>query len=166
MHNGNATENTTDPMINLKGIMVGNGVTNWAYDAEACMVDISYWHGLVPRELQVAIKEAKCDWSGLPFGDPLSEDCETYIDEFDTNTELINMYNLYGTCWGAEPQEELNQFSMYELSKAALAEVTDKSSKKYPLSMYTPWTRHHKKKVAKQQEKERLGLLGLGDDDE
>jgi len=71
MHNGNSTE----PTINVKGIMVGNGVTNWTYDAEASMIDITYWHGLMPRELQMSIKEAKCDWSGLPFGIVTSQIC-------------------------------------------------------------------------------------------
>lgn len=68
MHNGNKTE----PAINLKGIMVGNGVTNWTYDAEACMIEITYWHGLMPRELFKSMDSAKCDWSGLPFGEVTS----------------------------------------------------------------------------------------------
>ena len=29
----------TDKIINLKGFMVGNGVTNWKYDADPAWVD-------------------------------------------------------------------------------------------------------------------------------
>jgi len=63
-HNGNMTV----PTINLKGIMVGNGCTNWTYDAEASMIEITYWHGLVGRELWTNMLAAKCDWSKLPWG--------------------------------------------------------------------------------------------------
>ena len=32
---------------NLKGIIVGNGVTNWKYDGTPAYVEMSYWHGLI-----------------------------------------------------------------------------------------------------------------------
>jgi hypothetical protein len=35
----------------LKGMMVGNGVTNWKYDGSPSAFEMSYWHSLVDREL-------------------------------------------------------------------------------------------------------------------
>ena len=39
--------NGTDEPINLKGMMVGNGVTNWTYDTTPATADMAYWHSLI-----------------------------------------------------------------------------------------------------------------------
>jgi len=31
---------------NLKGMMVGNGVTNWKYDTYPAFIEMGYWHSL------------------------------------------------------------------------------------------------------------------------
>lgn len=41
----NAATNAYKP--NLKGFMVGNGVTNWKYDADPAFVEQAYWFGLI-----------------------------------------------------------------------------------------------------------------------
>jgi len=33
-------------MPNLKGMMVGNGVTNWKYDTIPAYLEMGYWHSL------------------------------------------------------------------------------------------------------------------------
>lgn len=35
---------------NLKGMMVGNGVTNWKYDTIPATIDIMYWHSFISKE--------------------------------------------------------------------------------------------------------------------
>ena len=35
----------------VKGMMVGNGVTNWKYDGTPGAFEMAYWHSLIPREL-------------------------------------------------------------------------------------------------------------------
>ena len=35
----------------LKGIMVGNGVTNWKYDTDPAAFEMSYWHSLIDKDL-------------------------------------------------------------------------------------------------------------------
>lgn len=35
---------------NLKGMMVGNGCTNWLYDTGPAAVDMYYWHSLVSMD--------------------------------------------------------------------------------------------------------------------
>jgi len=37
--------------INLKGIMIGNGVTHWQYDTAPALVEMAYAHGLIDLEL-------------------------------------------------------------------------------------------------------------------
>ncbi len=38
--------------FNLKGFMVGNGVTNWTYDTTPAFVEMGYWHSLYSDELR------------------------------------------------------------------------------------------------------------------
>lgn len=35
----------------LKGMMVGNGVTNWKYDGSPAAFEMSYWHSLVDKDM-------------------------------------------------------------------------------------------------------------------
>jgi carboxypeptidase C (cathepsin A) len=37
--------------INLKGFLVGNGVTNWKYDTTPAYVEMGFWHGLYDIDL-------------------------------------------------------------------------------------------------------------------
>lgn len=45
---------------NLKGFMVGNGVTNWKYDTNPAFVEMAYWHNLYDTQTYNAIKENHC----------------------------------------------------------------------------------------------------------
>lgn len=52
MHNHNEA-NMADPTVfcpPLKGMMVGNGVTNYEYDLYNAAFEMSYWHSLVDKE--------------------------------------------------------------------------------------------------------------------
>jgi serine carboxypeptidase-like clade 2 len=43
------TQNAANPAVfkpNLKGFMVGNGVTNYTYDCTPAYVEMGYWHSL------------------------------------------------------------------------------------------------------------------------
>jgi len=46
--------------INLKGIMVGNGVTNWEWDGDTTYVEIGYFHGLYGNPLHFQIEANNC----------------------------------------------------------------------------------------------------------
>ena len=39
-------ETNADFKPNLKGFMVGNGVTNWRYDTDPAYIEMGYWHSL------------------------------------------------------------------------------------------------------------------------
>ncbi len=34
---------------NLKGMMVGNGVTNWKYDTIPAFIEMAYWHSFISK---------------------------------------------------------------------------------------------------------------------
>ena len=52
--NYNNDEETAEAdKINLKGMMVGNGVTNWAYDTMPATIDMGYWRSIIGQDLHV-----------------------------------------------------------------------------------------------------------------
>jgi len=57
-------QNDTSVMLyNLKGFMVGNGVTNWKYDAERSWTDTLYGFDMIPKDLYDKIGAARCDFN-------------------------------------------------------------------------------------------------------
>lgn len=109
--------------------MVGNGVTNWKVDANAAEVDATYWHGLVPKELKDEIDAQGCDYGGLPLGHFPSQTCMDLYTAWDSYTQKINLYNVYGKCWGLEDEltfkmsPETNEFEMYKAGLEGVAVV-------------------------------------------
>jgi serine carboxypeptidase-like clade 2 len=62
IHHHNAVH-TRDPTIfkpNLKGMMVGNGCTNWKYDTEPAYMEMAYYHSLYSGETWDAIQSNNC----------------------------------------------------------------------------------------------------------
>lgn len=83
----------------LKGFMVGNGVTNWEYDTTTAFINMSYWHSLMNTELHDKINDANCDFGG-PYMQKATDECIGYLNEFDSLVSDINVYDIFGTCWG------------------------------------------------------------------
>jgi carboxypeptidase C (cathepsin A) len=46
---------------NLKGFMVGNGITHWKYDADPAFIEQAYWYGIVDDSTYQQMKT--CDYS-------------------------------------------------------------------------------------------------------
>lgn len=44
----------------LKGIMVGNGCTNWKYDTTPAYLEMAYWHGLYDDATYQSMKDNDC----------------------------------------------------------------------------------------------------------
>ena len=105
MHNNNASVPVEDH-VNLKGIMVGNGCTNWTYDTTPAMLNMTYWHALYNDELHDKMVEKECDYSGMPFGILPSEECYDYYDTFENLTSNIFMYNIFKPVYPGAMLEE------------------------------------------------------------
>jgi serine carboxypeptidase-like clade 2 len=81
MHNNNQT--VEDQKVPLKGILVGNGCTNWTYDALPASIDMYYWRSLLDEGTYQAMKNAGCDYSGIEFDQfSTSPECQSYLDRF------------------------------------------------------------------------------------
>lgn len=57
---------------NLKGYMVGNGVTNWTLDTDPAYIDMAYWHGLYSDKMLEDIEKYGCrkQFENLEFKNP------------------------------------------------------------------------------------------------
>lgn len=85
---------------NLKGFMVGNGVTNWKYDCTPAYFHMSYYHGLISDELFNTVN-ANCDLSYFDSPNPpaLSDQCKALMEKFGDLTTLVNIYDVFGKCY-------------------------------------------------------------------
>lgn len=50
---------------NLRGMMVGNGVTNWNYDTTPGAFEMSYWHSLIDKDLYMNASSNGCIFNGV-----------------------------------------------------------------------------------------------------
>jgi len=51
----------TLPMINLKGFMVGNGVTNWKYDTEPSLPQTLGGFDMIPNKWLAEYQQLTCN---------------------------------------------------------------------------------------------------------
>jgi carboxypeptidase C (cathepsin A) len=118
---------------NIKGFAVGNGVTNWEYDTQAAYIDMSYWHSLISEEMHESLDKEQCDWN-MPYMLGVSDQCMSLNDEFSTLTSQVNVYDIYGTCWGLGPfpQAERGFPHLYKGGKSAPRQPSSYAD-------YTPW---------------------------
>lgn len=90
--NGLTTKSGGD--IQLEGIAVGNGVTDWSVDCDPAYIELSYYHGLIPKTLQERIEKTQCDFRTVG-GKPLDKECTQIYAEWSKYTRNINVYDVY-----------------------------------------------------------------------
>jgi hypothetical protein len=139
--------NATDAeAINLKGMMVGNGCTNWTYDALPATVDMVYWHSLISQELHDNIVEEGCVYVAEEFENEVptwSDKCMEYYNEFATAIAGINIYNIFGECYGGLPSSDDDDLSYIDvggnLIESRRLEEEKPKKKGFTARDYTPW---------------------------
>lgn len=80
--------------LNLQGIAVGNGVTDWRFDGNPAYIDMSLHHGLIPFDLAQRIKESGCDFAENSNSEP-SQSCIRLENEWYSYVQEINVYDVY-----------------------------------------------------------------------
>jgi hypothetical protein len=60
---------------NLKGMMVGNGVTNWKYDTTPGYIELANAHSFMDPNDYAQMKKLGCDYSMIEFGGKVSDEC-------------------------------------------------------------------------------------------
>eukprot|EP01126_Amoeba_proteus_P015877 TRINITY_DN1721_c0_g1_i2.p1 TRINITY_DN1721_c0_g1~~TRINITY_DN1721_c0_g1_i2.p1 ORF type:complete len:438 (+),score=58.94 TRINITY_DN1721_c0_g1_i2:322-1635(+) len=84
--------------IPLKGIMVGNGVSNADGTGDLTVnIPFLYGHGIVSRNLHKLLVKA-CNI------DPNGDDCQNYIGQAEQLAEGLNIYGIYYDCASQRPE--------------------------------------------------------------
>lgn len=91
-----------DTNIKLKGILVGNGVTDEKYDA-ASIFAMSFWHNIIDKNLEDKLRQFNCYPKELsiyqePTRTPAPE-CEELTGQVEMKYGEINIYDVYRKCW-------------------------------------------------------------------
>lgn len=144
--------NYTDK-VNLKGILIGNGLTSYLTDAEESMIDFSFWHGIVPIELYRRFEdncphlppESNSAKHARSVGDQFGErnvthECNLIREEVKAAWQGLDIYGIYRPC----PPESPTGTSKNHLSqKKVFLDYLKKANKKYRAKNYRPT--HNKK---------------------
>lgn len=102
------TANAADDTVfkpNLRGFMVGNGVTNYDYDCTPAYVEMGYWHSLYSTAIYDQMKANNCNYGG--FSPVYDSTCADLLDQFNTLTQDVNVYDIFGICYGLGPYPQL-----------------------------------------------------------
>lgn len=109
--------------INLVGMAVGNGVTNWSVDCDTAMLEMAWSHGWMPWDFE-AKWQTDCE-------NPLSDACINDFDEFaDTMLVNVNQYSklLFRLVWRVLPCGRTGELSLHALDSSKKARKAESSS--------------------------------------
>ena len=104
-------EDNSDDKINLKGILIGNGLTDSDTDIQRSMVEFGFWHGIISLETY-DLFEKYClhkpdelhpekDYIGSKsrfFPRNVTHKCNEIREEIKNNFEGIDIYGIYRPC--------------------------------------------------------------------
>jgi carboxypeptidase C (cathepsin A) len=94
----NSNAKTPASAIPIKGILVGNPVTDWTVDADSAWPAFLYWHQLIDDSIYFPWVNLNCSmlWPSDPACDPLAESM------YDLFTG-VNYYDIYRECIPEQP---------------------------------------------------------------
>ena len=81
--------------INLQGIAVGNGCTDWNYDTSPAFMRMLWTHGMLSPYWNTQL-ERYCD-NYMDFSSKLCQNVTN--DIYETVVPNVNIYNIYGVCF-------------------------------------------------------------------
>ncbi|KAJ0113641.1 hypothetical protein Patl1_03120 [Pistacia atlantica] len=91
------------PVLNFKGYLVGNGVTDPEFDGNA-LVPFAHGMGLISDEL---FEEAQKECNGNYYN-PMNETCNSKLAEVDEDIDGLNIYDILEPCYhGTEASENM-----------------------------------------------------------
>jgi carboxypeptidase C (cathepsin A) len=124
--------------INLKGIMVGNGVTDWSVDCDNALVDFAFTHALYSPELRNKyINTCK----GEKFDE---KECDKIKDKIQVEVSKVNIYDIYRKCYNNNQNSNTTIFTNLANNEKSFLfkENLENHTKKIAKSSYrnyTPW---------------------------
>jgi cathepsin A (carboxypeptidase C) len=115
--------------INLKGILIGNGVADWKYDTTPAMIDFAFTHHLYSFEIRK-------EYIQVCFTEPDETKCNKIINSIMDLLEDINVYDMLQKCDGLKSDKYYNSNSYYfNYARWAFPNKTLQSKPKYFLQL-------------------------------
>ncbi|TNV78903.1 hypothetical protein FGO68_gene13930 [Halteria grandinella] len=112
--------------LNLKGMLIGNGLSSYQWDCIPAFLDMAVYHNLMDEELHKRVSES-CTWRDLMVKSAVGNaKCDLYFDEWMEQIDKLNIYDIYSYC----EQSEGNRMTMYE---------SDSMGKQSKRRGYTDW---------------------------
>lgn len=107
---GNCTESKKCEYVpNLKGMIVGNGVTDYRYDNDLALLEMTFWYGIIATETYENIK-LNC------LVEPTPSKCDQWFQDVNDALANINIYDAFGKCWN-NTESIFTQPSLYKNAK-------------------------------------------------
>ena len=136
----------SEDKVNLKGVLIGNGLTHFEYDIERSMVEFNFWHGLIsfdtyklykrycphnPDELhpEEEIEQLKDN----PNPKNVTHKCNEIRQEIRRNLDGLDIYGIYRLCPKGNQiskNEPLFYNSQYTYKKTILEQLKQNKNKK------------------------------------
>ncbi|XP_074578031.1 serine carboxypeptidase 1 [Curcuma longa] len=91
-----------EPILNLKGYMVGNGVADAVFDGDA-LVPFAFGMGLISSDLLQEVNNA-CSGS---YWNPTNENCESQLHKVDKVLDDLNIYDILEPCYHSPESSEV-----------------------------------------------------------
>ena len=117
-----------DGEINLKGILIGNGLTDFDVDTERSMVEFGYWHAVIGLETWKAFQR------NCPHLEPESNDleprnvtkrCNEIRNQIANEFTGLDPYGIYRECpFGAYQQQQQQQQQHLSQQKVMMNTLT------------------------------------------
>ena len=101
--------------IKLKGVLVGNGITDFEVDYDRALVEYAYWHGLISKETwdgyvrncphyedmeMTTINNANTNININDYPEPrnVTQQCNVYRNEVSVAYDGLDLYGIYHKC--------------------------------------------------------------------
>jgi hypothetical protein len=145
IHNWNneaAWNNAT--IYNFKGFAIGNGITDWHFDAQPATYEAFREFNLIPPELLDLFAQFNCtyDVATMPVNDPR---CAQFEDRVQNLIQGLNPYDVYRTTYGMG--SGASQHVKRNLEQTHGEVLVNGEIKRYQrgvrLEQYTPWLKTH-----------------------
>jgi Serine carboxypeptidase len=137
-------------IYNLKGFAIGNGITDWHFDAQPATYEAFREFNLIPPELLDLFKQFNCtyDVATNPVNDPR---CAQFEDRAQRLISGLNPYDVYRTTYGmgqtAASSASENKRQLEESRETHGEEIVGEEIKRFQrgvrLEQYTPWIKHN-----------------------
>ena len=78
---------------------------------------MSYWHSLMSEDMHEKFQKLDCDWH-MASMIGVTDECMDLLSEFEPTIEKVNVYDIFGVCWGAGPYPQLTEDGQEETTGA------------------------------------------------